>query len=63
MADVDVNLDSSDLPLIVEALELLRRELNEREQHHAGDAQPADEHPTIVQLDLLINTFRTVRAA
>jgi hypothetical protein len=56
MADVDVNLDSSDLLVIVEALECLKDVLEHDERAGADDR-----HPRIVQLDLLINTFKSAQ--
>lgn len=54
MADVTVGLDSSDIPVVVDALECLRASL----EQGGKDSEP---HPTLQQVNLLINTFATVR--
>ncbi len=58
MADVDINLDSSDIPLILDALQLLRASLDGRDEEADGGAN----HPALAQIDLLINTFETISA-
>jgi hypothetical protein len=55
MSDINVELDSSDIPVIIDALELLMETLEE--QH--DDAGP---HPTLKQVDLLLNTFRSLQS-
>src|SRR5262245_2206034 len=57
MADVTVNLDSSDLPVIVEALEFRKAVL----QRTASEKRRREQEALIVQIDLLINTFVTTK--
>jgi hypothetical protein len=52
MADVNVSLDSSDIPVIIEALESMQAALEEENYD--------EPHPAIKQIDLLINTFKSV---
>ncbi|HEY2644902.1 MAG TPA: hypothetical protein VGI56_14190 [Galbitalea sp.] len=57
MADVTVSLDSSDIPVILDALKHRRRALDDRNE------SPDQSGATMVQeLDLLINTFESVQA-
>ena len=54
MSDIRVELDSSDIPVIIDALEHLMESLEEQED----DAGP---HPSLQQVDLLLNTFKSVQ--
>ena len=56
MSDIDVNLDSADLPIIVEALEAMKASLL-----HADEADSTHQHPTVLQINLLINTFKSAQ--
>ncbi len=51
MADVTISLDSSDVPLIVEALECLKTSLERHDGSGVGRG---------TQIDLLLNTFKTL---
>ena len=55
MADINVSLDSSDVPVIVEALTFKKAAL----QRTASKKREAEQHPLAVQIDLLINTFNS----
>jgi hypothetical protein len=57
MADVEVSLDSSDLAVIIQALEFKRASL----QHTASKKLEAEQRPLVEQIDLLINTFKSVQ--
>jgi hypothetical protein len=56
MADVNVSLDSSDIPVIVEALEFKRAAL----QRTASKKREAEQRALVAQIDLLINTLRSI---
>jgi hypothetical protein len=56
MADVNVSLDSSDIPVIVEALKFKKAAL----QRTASKKREAEQQALVVQIDLLINTFNSI---
>lgn len=56
MADVTVSLDSSDIPVILDALELKKASL----KRTASKKMSAAQGPLREQIDLLINTFKNV---
>jgi hypothetical protein len=56
MADVDVSLDSSDIPVIIEALEFRRAAL----KRSASRKREIELGPLVEQLGVLINTFKSV---
>ena len=58
MADVNVSLDSSDIPVIVDALEFKRAAL----QRTASKKREAEQRALLAQVDLLINTLKNVRS-
>jgi hypothetical protein len=58
MSDVNVSLDSSDIPVIVEALEFKKAAL----KRTASKKRETEQHPLVVQIDLLINTFNSVQS-
>lgn len=53
MSDVNISLDSSDIPIIIEALESMQASLDEEDYD--------EPHPAIRQIDLLINTFKSAQ--
>jgi hypothetical protein len=55
MADVDVSLDSSDIPVILDALEMKKASL----KRIASNKMSAAQGPLREQIDLLINTFKS----
>lgn len=58
MSDVNVSLDSSDIPVIVEALQFKKSAL----QRTASKKRETEQHPLALQIDLLITTFNSVRS-
>ncbi len=56
MSDVTVTLDSSDIPVILEALIFKKSAL----KRTASQKRAAEQQALVVQLDLLINTFGSV---
>jgi hypothetical protein len=58
MSDVNVSLDSSDIPVIVEALEFKNAAL----RRTASKKRETEQHPLVNQLKLLINTFKSVQS-
>jgi predicted xylose isomerase-like sugar epimerase len=57
MADVNVSLDSSDLPVIVEALEFKNAAL----RRTASKKREIEHRPLADQVNLLNNTFRSLQ--
>jgi hypothetical protein len=57
MADVNVSLDSSDIPLILDALEFKKRAL----KRTASKKLEVEQHALVEQIDLLINTFKSAQ--
>jgi hypothetical protein len=57
MADVTVSLDSSDIPVILEALEFRKASL----ERTASRKLESEQHPTVLQIDLLINTLKSIQ--
>jgi hypothetical protein len=58
MADVNVSLDSSDIPVIVEALEFKNAAL----RRTASKKSEIEQRPLVEQINLLINTFKGVQS-
>ena len=58
MADVNVSLDSSDIPVIVEALEFRNAALTRT----ASKKREIEQRPLVEQINLLINTFKSVQS-
>jgi hypothetical protein len=58
MADVNVSLDSSDIPVIVEALEFRNAAL----RRSASKKREIEQRPLVEQINLLINTFKSVQS-
>jgi hypothetical protein len=58
MADVNVSLDSSDIPVIVEALEFRNAAL----RRSASKKREIEQRPLVEQIDLLINTFKSIQS-
>lgn len=58
MADVNVSLDSSDIPVIVEALEFRIAAL----RRSASKKREIEQRPLVEQINLLINTFKSVQS-
>ena len=58
MADVNVSLDSSDIPVILEALEFRSAAL----RRTASKKREIEQRPLVEQINLLINTFKSVQS-
>jgi hypothetical protein len=58
MADVNVSLDSSDIPVIVEALEFRNAAL----RRTASKKREVEQRPLVEQINLLIKTFKSVQS-
>jgi hypothetical protein len=58
MADVNVSLDSSDIPVIVEALEFKNAAL----RRSASKKREMEQRPLVEQINLLINTFKSLQS-
>jgi len=58
MADVNVSLDSSDIPVIVEALEFRNASL----KRTASKKREIEQRPLVEQINLLINTFKSIQS-
>jgi hypothetical protein len=58
MADVNVSLDSSDIPVIVEVLEFRNAALRQT----ASKKREIEQRPLVEQINLLINTFKSVQS-
>jgi len=58
MADVNVSLDSSDIPVILEALEFRNAAL----RRTASRKRELEQRPLVEQINLLINTFKSVQS-
>lgn len=58
MADVNVSLDSSDLPVIIEALEFRNAAL----RRTASEKREIEQRPLVEQIKLLINTFKSIQS-
>jgi hypothetical protein len=58
MADVNVSLDSSDIPVILDALEFRNAAL----RRTASKKREIEQRPLIEQINLLINTFKSVQS-
>jgi len=58
MADVNVSLDSSDIPVILEALEFR----NAAFRRTASRKRELEQRPLVEQINLLINTFKSVQS-
>jgi hypothetical protein len=58
MADVNISLDSSDIPVILEALEFRNAVL----RRTASKKRESEQRPLIEQINLLINTFKSVQS-
>jgi hypothetical protein len=52
-----VSLDSSDIPVILEALEFRKASL----ERTASRKLESEQHPTVLQIDLLINTLKSIQ--
>jgi hypothetical protein len=57
MADVTVSLDSSDIPVILDALQFRKASL----KRTASRKMESEQHPMVLQIDLLINTLRSIQ--
>jgi hypothetical protein len=57
MADVNVSLDSSDIPVIVEALEFKNAALS----RSASKKREMEQRPLVEHINRLINTFKSVQ--
>jgi predicted xylose isomerase-like sugar epimerase len=58
MADVNVSLDSSDIPVIIEALEFRHAAL----RRTASEKREIEQRPLVQQIKLLINTFKSIQS-
>jgi hypothetical protein len=58
MADVNVSLDSSDIPVIVEALEFRNAALS----RSASKKRELEQRSLVEQINLLINTFKSIQS-
>ena len=58
MADVNVSLDSTDIPVILEALEFRNAAL----RRTASKKREMEQHPLVEQINLLIHTFKSVQS-
>ena len=58
MADVNVSLDSSDIPVIVEALEFRNAAL----RRSASKKRELEQRSLVEQINLLINTFKSIQS-
>jgi hypothetical protein len=58
MSDISVSLDSSDIPVILDALAYKKAAL----KRTASKRLEREQHSTVVQIDLLINTLRSVQS-
>jgi len=57
MADVNVSLDASDIPVILEALIFKKAAL----KRTASKQREAEQRSLVEQIELLINTFTSIR--
>jgi hypothetical protein len=57
VSDVTVSLDSSDIPVILNALELKRASL----ARGASKKLKIEQQPLLAQIELLINTFESIQ--
>lgn len=57
MADITVSLDSSDVPVILNALEMKQASL----ARTASKKLQMEQQPLLAQIDLLINTFKSLQ--
>jgi hypothetical protein len=57
MADVNIRLDSSDIPVIVEALEFKNAALS----RSASKKREMEQRPLVEHINRLINTFKSVQ--
>ena len=58
MADVNVSLDLSDIPVIVEALEFKNAAL----RRSASKKREMEQRPLVEHINLLINTFKSIQS-
>jgi hypothetical protein len=58
MADVNIRLDSSDIPVIVEALEFKNAALS----RSASKKREMEQRPLVEHINRLINTFKSVQS-
>jgi hypothetical protein len=57
VSEINVSHDSSDIPVIVEALTFKKAAL----KRTASKKRAAEQEALVVQIDLLINTFNSIR--